>query len=144
MIIGIDPDAKKSAIAIIKDNKLTLSEVKFFELFRFLYENRKEIRLVVVEAGYLNEKANWHNNKSGVYVAARIGKNVGENHQTARLIVEMCLHLGLNYKAIEPLGTKKIDQEKFKQITRYEGRTNQDTRDAGMIAWNYKNYFHEI
>ena len=38
------------------------------------------------------------------------------------------------------LGTKNITQEKFKQMTKYEGRTNQDTRDAGMIALIYKDY----
>ena len=132
--IGIDPDSKKSGYAIWDSKKSTLIEygqLAFFELFTTLQAYKAAT--VIIEAGWMNNKSNWHNNNQGVHVASRIGKNVGANHQTGVLIVDMCEHLGIRYELVKP-STSKIQAKMFTSITGIK-RTNQDIRDAIMLVW---------
>ena len=138
VLIGIDPDIDKSGVAYYfrRTKELNLYNFRFFELYEDL-KNAKEIYedfKVIVEAGWLNNKSNWHNEKSGVRIAARIGKNTGSNHEAGRKIVEMLEYLGISYELRRPF-TSKINSESFKKITKYSGRTNQETRDAAMLIY---------
>lgn len=141
--IGIDPDSKKSGYAVWDSEKRELIEfgvLAFFELFATIntyklgmHAKRYDV-LVIIEAGWLNKKSNWHNNKQGVHVASRIGKNVGANHQTGALIVNMCKHLGVKYELVKP-EKSKIQAKMFAQITGIK-RSNQDVRDAVILVFN--------
>lgn len=133
MILGCDPDLKKSGIATLQNGILKLQNLTFTELVEYLMANKTEIKKVVVEAGWLNEKSNWHNQKNA-QIAAKIGKNVGENHATGKLICEMALYLGFVVELVRPT-TRKLDAEQFKSVTGYEGRTNQEQRDAALLIW---------
>lgn len=142
LIVGIDPDTDKSGYAEydIEQKKLvTVNSYTFFEIYRILECSTELIRLVRIEAGWLNEKSNWHG-RAGQSKAAgeRIAKNVGANHETGRKLVEMCEHLDIEYELVRPLGTKNIDARTFRKYTKWEGRTNQDNRDAGMLCYQYK------
>lgn len=136
ILIGIDPDVTKSGVAFLSGNKLELQNLTFFELYEMLkFYKEKEVKpTVYVECGYLN-KSNWHK-KTGSSAAlnAKIGEKTGANFETAKKIVEMCEYLNLPYQKIQPRRSK-IDNDYFKKITGYTGRTNQEQRDAFMLIF---------
>lgn len=132
MIVGIDPDLVKSGVAIVKDGKLVdLMLLDFFELITLFAEHEDEIKKVVVEAGWLIAKSNWHGVGKNKAVCERIAKSVGENHATGKLIAHMAERMGLKVQLLKPHGKKNAEQ--FKRMTGWQGRTNQETRDAGLL-----------
>lgn len=147
VIIGIDPDTNLSGVAILdkatKSLELrSLSFAKVIDLLLWIRGQDKKI-LVCVEAGWLNE-GNWHLNKrDNSRTAAAKGKAVGANHDVGKRIVEMCEHWGVTVEQVRPLhkcwkgANRKITHPEFCEATGYKGAiTNQETRDAGLIAWN--------
>lgn len=148
-IVGIDPDIDKSGVAYLERStrKLEVSSLSFAELidyFIFLQARTKDV-VVVVEAGWLN-KGNWHirysDNKGQ---ACAKGYQVGRNHETGRKIIEVALHFGFKVEEVKPLKKcwhgkdGKITHEELAYFTGIMGRTNQDGRDAALLAWNYAN-----
>lgn len=147
-IIAIDPDVSKSGIAFleVETRKLELSNLTFFQIFDYLKACKNLIKskddlIVLIEAGWLNRKSNFHNTDglSGEYIS----KQVGLNHEVGIKLIEMCEYLKIPSEPIKPLlkcwlgKNKKITHEEFQQITGIIGSTNQDERDAGLIAWYY-------
>lgn len=135
-LVGIDPDSKKSGVAVCRqhDKYYSLHNFEFFELFEFLQKHKTEIRLVVIEAGWLN-KSVWHGaggKKSSV--AAKIGNSVGRNHETARKTEEMCKYLKIHYELVRPVASK-LSADAFAKFTGIQERTNQEQRDAFMLVF---------
>lgn len=71
-----------------------------------------------------------------------MGYDVGRCHRTGELIEEMCDNLGLEYKQQAPLTKvwkgqdRKITHEEIVRITGLIAkRTNQEERDAILLAW---------
>lgn len=99
---------------------------------------------VIIEGGWLNE-SNWHVRGKGMTVAkaAAIGRSVGMNHQTGILIAQICESYGIPYEVVRPLPKRwkgkdgKITAEELAYFTGYEKRTNQDERDAILLAWTH-------
>lgn len=150
IIIGIDPDVAESGVATFnrRRRQLTLGKYRFPELLQLLSTTQKMCEqnhldlAVVIEAGYLNKKANLHYKGDRPEIAARVGLNVGANHETARKIVEMCRYWHIPAFEIAPLQKiwgkdrkQKISSEEFNALTGYTRQTNQDVRDAGLICW---------
>lgn len=135
IIIGIDPDLKKSGVAILGDS-LKLKTMTFAETVDLFRSQQEVIKKVVIEAGWLNKKANFRSTHSK-RVDEQISKRVGENHATGKLLVEMAKSFNLNVVEARPTRTKK-NAEEFKRITGYVGRTNPEIRDAGMLIWGMK------
>ena len=134
MIIGIDPDLVKSGVAILSDS-LELKTMTFAETVDLFRSQQDQIKKVVIEAGWLNKKSNLHSRHGqSKTTGERIAKNVGENHATGKLLVEMAKSFKLNVVEVRPTRAKK-NAEEFKRITGYVGRTNQEVRDAGMLIW---------
>lgn len=133
--VGIDPDSKKSGVAALAfDKHYSLHNFTFFELFDYLKDKKSSIRLVVIEAGWLN-KSVWHGaHGKGAAISARIGKNVGANHEAARKIEEMCEYLKLHYELVKP-HSGKLTAGQFKKVTGIQERTNQEQRDAFMLVF---------
>lgn len=140
--IGIDPDTEKSGVALINGDRLELHALTFFELFDFLKEclrlkGESEKIIVVVEAGWLN-KGNWHTkDKGSSALNAKIGQRTGANHEAGKKIVEMIEYLEIPHKLVKPTKSK-VNDKLFKSITKIEGRTNQEKRDAMMLIWGIK------
>lgn len=132
--IGIDSDVDKNGVAQWYDGTLALYNLKFFELYDFLNELKLLDVFVIIEAGWLNTKSSWHGQGYGEKVASRTGAKVGANHETGKKIVEMCEYLNIPYELKKP-ETSKVDAKFFKMMTKYEGRTNQETRDAALLVW---------
>ena len=158
VVIGIDPDVDKSGVAYMETGSRMLEAtcLTFAELLDYLREagevltERGKSFVVVVEAGWLN-KAHWHVGKGGSAArSALIGNHTGRNHEVGRKIVEMCRHYGIEVVEQPPL--RKIWKGKDGKITNEElqhlaiitdktnhitNKTNQEARDAALIAWEY-------
>jgi hypothetical protein len=104
-------------------------------------KERKDPFIVIVEAGWLNH-SNWHTNKhDNVRTASMKGAAIGRNHEIGRKIIEVCEYHKIDVLPVRPLrkiwkGTNgKITQDELEQITGIKGKTNQDGRDAALLAW---------
>lgn len=141
--IGIDPDLEESGIAIIeqqpfgKQTITHLSTMYFFNMLSLINElymkGEHKSFLVVVEAAHKIKVSNWHGS-ANKQIAGRIGKNIGENHAVAKLIIEYLKINQIPFREYVP-GSKKWDADLFKKVTGYTKRTNQEERDAVRAAW---------
>lgn len=150
-IIGIDPDKEKSGVAFLKPKtrQLEVANLTFPMLLDYLQHAKKvrdesgESLVVVVEAGWMNAKSCFHTAQGKS--AEKIAKDVGANHETGRKIVEMCKHYGIEVVQHIPLvkcwkgKDRKITHEELASFTGLTGRTNQDARDAALLAWVFAN-----
>lgn len=147
-IIGIDPDCVQSGIAVMTPksrNYVSVSSMKFPQLLDFLQQMKNTCEInslkmtVVVEGGWLVSKSNYHEAQGRR--AEKIAKDVGANHETGRKILEMCEHYGIEASAQRPLlkcwkgSDRKITAGELKDVTGWDKRTNQDERDAALLAW---------
>lgn len=135
IIIGIDPDLDKSGVSIYRENKsLELDCLTFPEVLNLFDHQLENIEKVVIEAGWLVEKSNWHA-RAGMTPQARErqAKNVGENHAVGKLLECCAKAKGLEVQLLTPQG--KCNAAQFKRFTGYQGSTNQETRDAGMLVF---------
>lgn len=156
-VIGIDPDVEKSGVASLEcdTRRLEIATLAFPDLLDYLLwakrraETTQRTFRVIIEAGWLN-KSNWHlAPKDTRAAAAAKGNHAGRNHETGRKIAEMCQHWQIPYELVRPLALKiggvnlwkgkdgKITQEELAAFTGITGRTNQEGRDAALLAWTW-------
>lgn len=151
VVIGIDPDVDESGVAYVEPESRILEAMSltFADLLDYLQYVRDKAQkqgkslVVVVEAGWLN-KAHWHVGKGGSAArSAAIGNHTGRNHEVGRKTVEMCRHYGIEVVEQPPLRKMwkgkdgKITHEELQIFTGITGKTNQETRDAALLAWEY-------
>lgn len=157
-IIAIDPDVDKNGVAYLrlKPRLLELSSLTFPALLDYLqtaakyhYDHRHDF-VVLVEAGWLN-KAHWHVlRRDSPTMAAAKGNSAGRNHEVGRLIAACMEHWHIPCKLVKPLslhiGKRKMWDSTSGKITHEElasfmpveaRRTNQEERDAALLAWRY-------
>lgn len=157
IVIGIDPDADKNGVATLfrESRLLRATALTFPETLDYIRYAQSQARAngqtlrVIIEAGWLN-KTHWHVSYSDSrQAAAAKGNAVGRNHETGRKIAEMCQHWEIPHELMKPLALKaggvnlwqgkdgKITAEELTEITGLKGRTNQEARDAALIAWTW-------
>jgi hypothetical protein len=146
IIIGIDPDVSKSGVGVVSSKgEVEVFSFTFPELIEHLKLSAqlKDCTVVVVEASW-KISTNWHTGRGdSIRTAARKGKDAGRCHEVGRKIVECAQYYGL--EVVEKLPLKKIWKGKDGKITDAEikafmpiqGRTNQEERDAALLAWDY-------
>lgn len=151
VVVGVDPDVDKNGVAYLdmtnKEMELTLGAMPFPNLIDFLRatnyncEQAEKKFCVVVEAGWLN-RSNWHvHSRDSKAVIAAKGTAAGRNHEVGRKIAEMCRYYAIPYDLMKPLtkiwkgNERKITAQELKTITGYAARTNQEMRDAALLAW---------
>lgn len=156
-VIAIDPDVDKNGVAFLdcKTAKLKIMTYKFADTLDYLRRVKREAEIgnehfvVIVEASWLC-KSHWRiSPKDSKQMAAAKGNYVGRNHETGRKLVEMCEYFDIPVKLQKPLALKagglrlwkskdgKISHEELASFTGITGRTNQEGRDAALIAWTY-------
>ena len=135
MIIGIDPDLTKSGIACLHcdTKRIEYSTLNFVDTLKFIRMNQPIIERVYVEAGWFNKKSSYHSSPN-MSTAARIGKNVGENHATGKLLAQAIEAENIKVILVRPT-KKKLNAEQFKALTGIQTRTNQEHRDAVMLIF---------
>ena len=149
-VVGIDPDVEKSGVCVLKACTIqSISSLRFPALVDFLtgLSQTTPSAIVCVEGGWLN-KSLWHRAfQQNPRVCGHVGKSVGANQQVGKLIVQIALHKGLQVKVVRPLTKRwkgkdgKITQSELSCIAKQtgfgelpKGRTNQDERDAILLA----------
>lgn len=148
-IIAIDPDVDKSGVARLdkQTRQLHCMALSFPELLDYIHAMASDPGgLVVIEAGWLN-KAHWHLIASDTKaIAAAKGNHTGRNHEVGRKIAEMCNHWGVRHELCRPLkkiwkgAGRKITHQELAAFTGITNRTNQEQRDAALIAWHFAGF----
>ena len=149
IIIAIDPDVEQSGVARldVAEKKSWAETLPFPMLVEYIKtvtrQNKHKKVAVVIEASWLNNN-NWHLTRyDNLAIAARKGYDEGRNHEAGRKLVEMLQYYGIEVK--EQLPLRKIWQGKDRKITHAEitdiigwekKRSNQEERDAMLLAWN--------
>lgn len=149
VVIAIDPDCDKNGVAVYDTaaNTLAVSALRFahtLDMISHIYRRCTACGVgmhVYIEAGWLNG-GNWHlNARDSPARAAAKGNSVGRNHETGRKLSEMLAHYDIPHSLIAPLGLMghgrggKLTAQDLKRLTGYSGRSNQEGRDAALIAW---------
>ena len=151
IIVGIDPDVSKSGIAVLDCSKQTFTQVdclsfaqmvnKFVDLAADM--TSESVVTIVMEDSDIS--CNWHTSpRDNKAVAAAKGRSVGMCHATARHLKEVAENFGLEVVGHRPLikiwhgKDKKISHDEAIQFMRgLPTRTNQEMRDAALLAWSY-------
>ena len=149
IIIAIDPDVENSGVARLdvaekRPWAQTLPFPMLIDYVRDVCRKNKDKRVaVIVEASWLNSH-NWHLTRyDNLAIAAKKGYDEGRNHEAGRKLVECLQYYGIEVTEKQPL--RKIWQGKDRKITHAEitaitgwdkKRSNQEERDAMLLAWN--------
>lgn len=146
IIIGIDPDVNKSGVGVVSRERkgVEVFSRSFPELLEYLKMAATHTSVVVVVEASWKISTNWHTGRGdSIRTAARKGKDAGRCHEVGRKIVECAQFYGL--EVVEKLPLKKIwkgkdgkiTDEEIKAFMPIQGRTNQEERDAALLAWDY-------
>lgn len=144
IVIGIDPDLTASGVAVIHSGRiLELDRIPFTGMVNWLsYQSALNDVLIKIEDPNLIKPTfprmlPTARNKQAV--SNRISQNVGQVKAVATLLIETITAAGYQVKCCRPLagGHKarcKKDAAYFNQLTGWVGRSNEDSRDAALIA----------
>lgn len=144
LIIGIDPDLSASGFAVVSGRSIQkLERVPFSGVLAWLAAHGGPDQLQVkiedpnLIAPTFQRVLPKAMNKQAVN--NRISQNVGQVKAVATLLIETITAAGYQVKPCRPLvgGHKarcKKDAAYFNQLTGWAGRSNEDCRDAALIA----------
>lgn len=156
VIIGVDPDIKKSGFAVwVPDNKRFLEVTTYTkpDMMQkiFDYSMGYDIHVVIEDSRIESYLYNAHKaygatkgaHKSKLGVALKVARDVGRVDMIARDVEDYCIREGITYALISPKSRKKgvntkVSAKIFNKMTKWEGRTNEDARDAGMLVAGWK------
>lgn len=151
VVIAIDPDVEHSGVAILQPSTRELDAQRLTFPLAVDYIRQQKERcdasgmslIVVVEAAWMI-KGNWHITKTERRArSASKGYDVGRNHETGCKLIEMCNHIGVETFAHVPLrkcwqgADGKITRQELACFTNFNKRSNQDERDAALLAWSF-------
>ncbi len=148
--VGIDPDVDKSGLVVIDRQGRCILHAEALDFPGVLVylnllkqEHAQEPMTVLVVIEDSDFSVNWHYNRhDSKGVCAAKGRSVGMCHATARHLRECCENMGLPVMMQQPL--RKLWRGKDGKITHEEAalfmpglpaRTNQEVRDAALLAW---------
>lgn len=148
-IMAIDPDSDKSGLAVLDVTArqfVSLCTLSFPELICSIRQFAAKAPVpvkVYVEAGWMCP-SNWHiTSKFSRQKCAAMGVDVGRNQETGRKIIEMLTHYGIAVSPVRPLikvwgkhGHEKISHAELSAFAPVGKRTNQEERDAALLAWD--------
>lgn len=153
-LVGIDPDVSKSGFALLdcEARKFTQVEALTFpaviDRFAELAAMKADGKAVTVVMEDSDLATNWHQNiLDSRAVCAAKGRSVGLCHATARHLKECAENFGLEVVMMKPL--RKFWKGRDGKITHDEAlyfmrglpkQTNQEGRDAALLAWAYADY----
>jgi Holliday junction resolvasome RuvABC endonuclease subunit len=143
MIIAIDPDLKKSGVCVL-GNSGEIGNLGSMSICDLL-----DLINVFKDATYALEDVNKvktiyaRNRRDNTAVGLKIAQSVGMVKGAATLIEDLITGITGNSPILAPVGLGKQfknDAKLFKELTGYQGSTNEDKRDAYAIArWVWVN-----
>lgn len=153
-LVGIDPDVSKSGFALLdcEARKFTQVEALTFpaviDRFAELAAMKADGKAVTVVMEDSDLATNWHYSiLDSRAVCAAKGRSVGLCHATTRHLKECAENFGLEVVMMKPL--RKFWKGRDGKITHDEAlyfmrglpkQTNQESRDAALLAWAYADY----
>lgn len=138
--IAIDPDLRKSGVALVIDGKLAeLHSLPFVDVLPYLQMHSEPANLLVKIENPAAISAMWsQRNKMSLAAKMSVAQDVGRVMAVAELLQQVIENAGYKVKMIKPLSgpvkRAKDDAEYFNRLTGWTGRSNQDKRDAALIA----------
>lgn len=149
LIIGIDPDIERCGFAAVGRGDLFqitgMSVTQIIDYVDTMISSgsvTKEEVLVRVESGHKN-KSVWSGNIQGVKPiskakVASIGVDVGKNFGAGIILINHFKERGIDVEEVVPRAkNRKVDAEMLKKMCGWQGRTNQDQRDAAILVIPY-------
>lgn len=139
MIIGIDPDLRKSGVALVDSGEIKeLKSLNAVQLVNYCREQWLKHKAVVAMEDPNVNKPIFNRPGVGPLAKLKIAQNVGQVKATATLLAEFIMSEGVPVEMVPPLmgypKAAKNNAELFKQMTHWNGSSNQDQRDAALIA----------
>jgi len=136
-IIAIDPDMRKSGVAIIDEDGgiVELESMGIVQLSE-LAEQMKGSTFVIEDVN-ANGAVYRHNRKGNASVQARIAQNIGMVKAAGTMIIEIIESATGRPPILAPAGLGKQvkrNAKLFREMTGWQGSTNEDTRDAAAIG----------
>ena len=137
-VLGIDPDLVKSGVAIWKGKELLdLKSLSLLDLFTWIQSADAAGVLFVLEDVEANKPV-FRRKGQNIRQMQRIAQNVGQVKAIARQIRQVLDQVGAEYVMVPPLKgpmkQPKRNAELFKKMTGWQGSSNEDKRDAAMLA----------
>jgi hypothetical protein len=139
--IGIDPDMIASGIAVVNGKKvLHLLSIKLPDLIRTIKAIGAPAEVCIkLEDPEANKGLFASRKNENKAVSVAIAMSVGKVQATTHHIKELLESEGYAVKMVRPLKGEvkrraKADDKYFNNLTGWTGRSNQDKRDAALIA----------
>ena len=135
IIMGIDPGTH-TGIAIYRAGALAdLQTIEPFQLVEVI--ETVDPDRVVFEDSRLQSHT-W-SRKLSAAAQLKVARDVGQIDAWCRLIVATCERLGIPAHGVSPKAKgAKLDAEAFQRLTGWAGRSNEHTRDAAALAWQFR------
>lgn len=138
--IGIDPDLQKSGVATVRNGRIVeLYAMPFFTLISFINENMADAQFVIEDVNF--HKPTFHRPGASKHEMLKIAQDVGKVKAVGMLLADYLKDSGANFRLVKPLkGTVKKAKngkgaaEFFNRLTGWEGQSNEDKRDAALLA----------
>lgn len=135
--IGIDPDLTKNGVAVVSNGHIiSLHAMSLYELVAFIESNKSTAQFVLENVEY--DGAVYVRPKTNRAVMLNIAQKVGMVKGTCRHIEEYLRDSGAVYRKVKPLTGQvkkaKDSAEFFNRLTGWDGSSNQDKRDAALLA----------
>ena len=136
IVMGIDP-GQATGTALYRDGALralrTVAPVEIQALIREVVPD-----MVVYEDSRLQSRV-WTANKARAAASMKIARDVGRIDAWCELIEATCKPLQIACYGVSPKGKgAKLDAAQFRRATGWDGRSNQNERDAAMCAFRYR------
>lgn len=145
-VIGIDPDVKKSGIAIFENKKLVelknLSLTDFYmfcenivEHFDYCSDELDKPTFVIEDGNIISGLYNRNKNNNNL-VQHKISEHVGANKQRAKDLIEIAEFFGIKTIRQKPRKGNWSDKKAmFESVTGWKGRSNPETRSAAFFGY---------
>ena len=131
-VIGLDP-GQHTGLAVFKQGQLVELSTIHPASIRSALVQWSPVRVVFEDSRLQGHAWTTHAARAA---ALKMARNVGEIDAWCKLIVEHCAELGIAAHGVSPKGKgAKMDADSFRELTGWQGRTNQHERDAAMVAW---------
>lgn len=134
-VIGIDPDLRKSGVAVVVSGRIeALYSLDFFQLQNLIDGEMQAVFLVEDVESNLPV----FNRRLTVRQNLKVAQDVGRVKGVARLIFEYLIRCNRQYLRVKPLKGHlkkcKTDASRFQQLTGWKHSSNGDQRDAALLA----------
>lgn len=135
IVIGVDPDSTAHGIAIYKDGNLTeLHTWALPEIIAYLRDSTADNITFSIEDVKANKGIFRSHNKNRAM--GEIGRRLGMVQQSQVELERILDFIGIPYKLFKPQrGNWAKCKQQFEKVTKWQGRSNADTRSAAFMGW---------